>query len=298
MLDLLTRSANNTIRQTTGQWCTVRMCLDLAADEWLNVGILFVGSAGEKCYKLIENFTGFGCIYDEDATSAARFLVDQAEFALETGAPIPKGWNIDLGTMRFARGSAPQAIVDDLFNRLVPLAKHQQDNANRVDREDHQHATKNVRAKVRGLINKHLNLAKSATPEFWRKAPIPAQRDGSDIQIDIQLTRAVNGQSVYGAIASAWYKTHYHRSASLSQSSNALATACKAFPQSKNILYLLVPPANSPGLSPEDHLAIEKDIGTNKWSLEQEGAIVKIARAETTMAEAILGDLGLLHSVG
>jgi len=273
------------------------MCLDMATDEWLNVGILFVGSNGTKCYRLLENFSGIVCLYDEDAASSARFLIDQAEHALETGGTLQKGWNIELGALKFARGTSPQAIVDSLFNRLVPLARHQQDSAQRLDREDHAHATKNVRAKVRGLINRHLNLAKSATPEFWRKQPLPAQRDGSSIQIDLQVVWAVDGRSVHAAIASAWYKTQYHRAASLCQAGYALATACKAFPQSLNTLYLLVPPLGDPNLSPDDHTAIEKDIATNKWSLEQQGAVVKVERTEAQMASSILCDLKLLNAV-
>lgn len=297
MLDLLASTTQTPARSTTGHWCAVRMCLDMATDEWLNVGILFVGNNGTKCYRMLENFSGFVCLYDEDAASSARFLIDQATHALETGGTIPKGWNVELGALKFARGTSPEAIIDSLFARLVPLARHEQDSAHRLDREDHAHATKNVRAKVRGLINKHLNLARNATPEFWRRQPLPAQRDGASIQIDLQVVWNLDGKSVHGAIASAWYKTRYHRAASLSQAGYALATACKAFPQSLNTLYLLVPPSGDPSLSPDDHTAIEKDIATNKWALEQQGAVVKVERTEAHMASAILQDLKLLNAV-
>lgn len=297
MFDLLASPTHTPARSTTGHWCMVRMCLDIATEEWLNVGILFVGSDGAKCYRLLENFSGVTCLYDEDAASAARFLLDQTAHALETGSSIPKGWNVELGALKFARGTSPEAIVNSLFARLVPLARHEQDSANRLDREDHAHATKNVRAKVRGLINRHLNLAKSATPEFWRKQPLPAQRDGASIQIDLQVVWALDGKAVHGAIASAWYKTRYHRTASLSQAGYALTTACKAFPQSLNTLYLLAPPSGDSRLSPDDHTAIEQDIATNKWALEQQGAVVKIERTESQMASSILRDLRLLNAV-
>jgi len=147
---------------------------------------------------------------------------------------------------------------------------------------------------VRQMLNRHLNLAKTATPEFWRRAPLPVNRDGADIQMDVQIVATAHNLYLHGAVASAWYKTRYHRSASLSQAVNAMATACQAFPQSHNVLYLLKPPAGVKTLSDADHRAIAQDGETSQWLLQQQNATLKVAQSESEMARAILLDLHLL----
>lgn len=266
--------------------------MDLAAQEWLNVGIVFRDATENSHFRFISDLSGLRCLYDADAAESARFLLDQVEHALEERLVIPSGWNISLGPEKFVRGASAQSIVDSLFVRMVPLGRHQQ-GPDRIDREDHPHATINVRKTVRQILNKHLQLSKNAVPEFWRRNPTPIQRDGNDILMDIQIAAAINGASVHGAVASAWYKTRYHRYASLSQSVNAMTTACEAFPNSHNVLYLLKPPASASALSADDHRAIAADIETNEWLLGKHGAKLKTAQTESDLAREILSDLHL-----
>lgn len=279
-------------QQTAGYWRTVRLCVDLAAQEWLNVGVTFQGMDGSRQSRLIHNLAGIRCLYDADTVESARFLLDQAESALENAARIPDGWNIALGPEKFVQGTSANAIVESLFHRMVPLARHQQ--ADRTDHEEHPHATMNVRKTVRQLLNRHLSLAQGATPDFWRRAPMPVSRDGTDIQMDVQIVATARNLYLHGAVASAWYKTRYHRNASLSQAVNAMTTACQAFPQSHNVLYLLKPPAGARTLSDTDHRAIAQDIETSQWLLQQQNATLKVAQSESEMVRAILQDLEML----
>lgn len=281
--------------RTTGYWRVVRLCVDLAAQEWMNVGIAFQESGGARHFRLINNLAGIRCLYDEDAVEAARFLLDQAECALEADARIPQGWNISLGPDKFVQGASASAIVDNLFARMVPMGRHQL--VERADREDHPHATMNVRKAVRQILNRHLQLAQTATPEFWRRTPLPVQRDGAEIQMDVQIVATTGGLYLHGAVASAWYKTRYHRGASLSQAVNAMSTAAQAFPHSSNVLYLLKPPPGAASLSAIDHKAIAQDIESSQWLLAQHHATLKVAQSEAEMAQTILSDLQLLHDI-
>lgn len=294
MLELFATQHAAQAHQVTGHWRSVRMCLDLAAQEWLNVGIVLRTTAGDTHYKLVANFAGLRCVYDDDAVDAARFLIDQVEHAIEADSLIPPGWNIRLGPEKFIRGSSAESIVSGLFFRLVPLGRHQLDPAGRIDREDHPHATSNVRVVVRKLLTKHLQIAKNAAPDFWRKKPVPMNRDGAVISMDVQIAMNKNGATIHGAIASAWYKTAYHRSASLSQAVNAITTACEAFPDSHNVLYLLRPPAKVNTLSDQDYADIDADIESSRWLLKKHGAELKLAQAESVMAMTILRDLSLM----
>lgn len=270
----------------------MRLCLDTAAQEWLNVGIVLDGEDGQRHYHLLDNLAGLRCLYDADAVESARFLLDQAEHLLETRKAIPNGWNVALSTPKFVRMGTAQTTATDLFYRMVPMARHQL--APREDREDHPHATQNVRKTVRQLLSRHLGLAKTALPDFWRNAPTTIQRNGSDIQLDAQVVAHTGNVQVYGAVASAWYKTRYHRNASISQAVNAIATAREAFPSSHSVLYLLRPPESVATLSPDDYSAIAKDIETSDWLLKQREATLKVVNSEELMAHTILQDLRLL----
>ena len=294
MLELFATRKPDQANQVTGHWRLVRICLDLAAQEWLNVGIVLRTSDGETSSRMLTNFAGFRCIYDDDAADAARFLLDQAEFAIEAGKPLPTGWNVSLGPEKFVRGNTTDSILTGLFSRLVPLGRHQLDATTRIDREDHPHATHNVRVEVRKLLARHLQIAKNAAPDFWHARSVPVHRDGSIIKMDVQIV-ANNAHSIlHGSIASAWYKTSYHRSASLNQAVNAVTTACEAFPGSKNVLYILRPPEKVSSLSDSDYEAIDLEIESNRWLLHKHGAEIKVAREVPDIARTILKDLDLM----
>lgn len=278
-----------------GQWSVLRLCVDLATQEWLNVGIVLDGDNGTRQYRLLTHLAGLRCLYNDDAVESARFLLDQAEHMLETGAPIPHGWHIATSAPKYIQGTDEQAMVDTLFARMVPMGMHQL--PQREDREDHPHATMSVRKTVRQLLNKHLQLAKTATPEFWRNSPTTVQRQGAEVLMDLQVVDSAQGVHTHGAVASAWYKTRYHRNASLSQAVNAVSTASEAYPRSHNVLYLLRPPPGAGTLTARDHQAIAQDIESSQWLLRQRDATLKVASSETEMAQAILRDLHRLPEV-
>ncbi|RRD43516.1 hypothetical protein EII18_02935 [Comamonadaceae bacterium OH3737_COT-264] len=283
--------------QTTGHWQTLRLCLDRAAQEWLNVGVLLRTHGGQTHMKLLESVDGLRCLYDEDAANNALFLLEQAESALAEGQDIPKGWNIELGPPKFIRGAKEQTILDSLFDRLVTLGRHQIDSADRLDRENHRHATRNVRTQVRRIINRQLQLARNATPDFWRTQPQEVPVANTTVLLDLQICSTKGKQRVNGTVASAWYKTHYHRSASLSSAVAATVGACNAFPDGDNLLYLLLPPADAPGLSTEDLQAIEREVHSCQWLLNEHGAKLRVTNSEQAIAQNILQDLTLLPEV-
>ena len=295
LAQLLDNLPARTSDNRSGYWSVVRLCIDMAAQEWLNVGIVLDSTDGQRHYQLLDNLAGLRCLYNDDAVDSARFLLDQAEHVLETGAALPNGWHIALSAPKFAQGESVQSILTSLFYRLVPMGRHQL--APREDREDHPHATMNVRKTVRQLMSRHLGLAKTALPEFWRNAPTTIRRNGADILMDAQVIGQCNGMQVHGAVASAWYKMRYHRNASLSQAVNAMTTASEAFPSSTNVLYLLSPPSGLTTLTDAEYRAIAQDIESNKWLLEQRQAVLKVVQSEEVMADTILRDMRLLPEV-
>ena len=129
-LELLASRQQQLADSITGHWQVVRMCVDQPTQEWLNVGIFFRASDGQTHWQLLENFNGMRCLYDEDAADNARFLLEQAEYAFETGQALPDGWHLTLGPAKFVRGlSTADEVVASLFNRMVPLGRHQKGTA-------------------------------------------------------------------------------------------------------------------------------------------------------------------------
>lgn len=275
----------------SGKWCAVRMCLDLSAQEWLNIGVVLYSNDGEApTIRLLQNFAGLKCLYDADAADNARFLADQIEFALLEDKRIPAHWNIQLSPAMFIRGTSKLQMVDDLFERIVPLGKHER-GADRPDREDHQHATQSLRSNVRKLLSKHLQLANRA-PDFWRSAPTNINLESACIQIDLQVVDS--DLKLNGAVVSAWYKTKYHRNASLTSGANAMSMAREAYPSHRNILYLLQPPLGTPSLTEEDQQSIQADIDSVQWLVNKHNADLKILRSDRDITRTILEDVAAI----
>ncbi len=276
-----------------GRWQVVRLCLDPATGEQLNVGVRFVDEAsGESTQRLLHNVAGLRCLYNDDMAEDAAFLIDQAEQALEQGIMLPADWNISLGQPLFVRGSSAQSIIDELFARMVPLGARENAES-RLDSDDHLHATRNVRKTVRTLLAKHLQLGKK-TPEFWHNQPVETEHKGHKVRLDVQIEAPGQVASrLHGTIASAWYKSKYHRHAYLDKGATTMSTAAQLYPKDLNVMYLLYPGAND-GFSKEELQVIESDVNSIRWVVEQQGAKLAAFSSERRMTENILEDLGVI----
>lgn len=276
---------------TEALWQVARLELDPATGERLNVGVVVRGKEdGAAVWKFVQDFTGLRCFYNEDQVEDALFLVDQAEQCIALGKELPQGWNISLSAPLFVRGKDYQSILDDLFARMVPLAARANP-ANRLDNDDHPHATRNVKATVRKLLARHLQLSKP--PEWWHSKPVTELVHDKPVRADIQIKAAAPGGLVTGTIASAWYKTEYHRNASLDKAIAASLTAAKLFPNASNWIYLLQPTTQD-GFSTGELEVIESSIETVRYLAQDQNANVAVFQSERQIAHRILEDVGAL----
>lgn len=266
-----------------------RLALDPATGEQLNVGVVFrAHGAEEPTVRFLRNVAGLRCMYGDDLAEDAAFLIDQAEQAMEQGIPLPARWNVSLGQPLFVRGHSAKEIVDELFVRVVPLGTKEQ-LGERLDTDDHQHATRNVRATVRKLLTAHMQTRKA--PEFWRTKPLEASKDNQTVRVDVQIDGEGKTGKLHGTITSAWYKSNYHRSAYMNNGANAIVTAAKLFDSSTNIMYLLAPTTHD-GFSADEMRDIEADIASARWLVSQEKAKLAVFTSERNMTQNILEDLG------
>ena len=293
MLSLLLLSElTPALLKTEGQWQLARLSLDKATGEQVNVGVVFTGhDGGRATSRFLRNVAGLRCLYNDDLANDAAFLIDQAEQALEQGIrQLPSGWNISLSAPRFVRGDSAQAIVDTLYQRMVPLGQRE-DAAERLDSDDHAHTTRNVRKTVRELLCKHLQTSKN--PEFWRSAPVVSTQEGGQVQMDLQIFGAGKSGDFRGSITSAWYKTHDHRSAYLNRTANAVLTAQGIYPAATNIMYLLQP-LDIEGFTKAEMGVIQQEIDSAAWLLKKNGAQLATFTTERAMAHSILEDLNAM----
>lgn len=286
---LLTPKASHT--GVSGMWQLVRLSLDPATGEQLNVGVTFTDrESGEITTRMLANVAALRCLYNDDLAEDAAFLIDQAEHAIEQGVDLPVNWNVSLSLPLFVRGSSAKSVVDDLFTRLVPLGA-KETTPERLDTDDHLHATRNVRKTVRTLLTRHLNL-KSA-PDFWRAKPVETVQGGRPVRVDVQIEARDTGIPLHGTIASAWYKTQYHRNAYLDKGATAMMMATELFPRDRNVMYLLCP-SQRDGFDAKEINQIESDIASIKWLVEQKKASLAVFESERLMAQRILADVGVI----
>ncbi|MDN8615495.1 hypothetical protein [Variovorax ginsengisoli] len=239
----------------------------------------------------MQNVAGLRCLYNDDLANDAAFLIDQAEQVLEAGGSLPLGWNITLSEPKFVRGATAAGIVEDLFRRLVPLALRETV-GERLDSDDHSHTTRNVRRTVRELMRKHMNL--KTAPDFWRSKPTQSVQDGGKVSLDLQIVgTGHDAGEIRGAIASAWYKTQYHRSAYLDRAATAVLRAHEVYPNALNVLYLLQPQAGG-DFSGRELAEIQDEVDGTQWLLKRNGARLNVFESERAMAHTILEDLAIV----
>lgn len=288
---LLPPKPTTALLKTEGEWQLARLSLDKATGEQLNVGVVFTSHHGGRATsRFLRNVAGLRCLYNDDLADDAAFLIDQAEQAIEQGMQLPSGWSISLSAPRFVRGDSAQAIVDTLFQRMVPLGQRETA-AERLDSDDHAHTTRNVRKTVRELLCKHLQSSKN--PEFWRSAPVVSTQEGGQVQMDLQIFGAGKRGDFRGSIASAWYKTHYHRSAYLDRAASAVLKAKTVFPGANSIMYLLQP-LDIEGFTKAEMGVIQQEIDSTSWLLKKSGARLLSFPTERVMAHSILQDLSIV----
>lgn len=273
-----------------GTWQFARLCLDPATGEKINVGIVFTDEQGRVESRFLRNVAGLRCLYNDDLANDAAFLIDQAEQTIEQKGTLPNGWNISLSHPLFVRGKSARIIVDELFQRLVPLGMRET-TPELLDTDDHSHTTRSVRKTVRDLLKRHMRS--EGAPEFWKASPVESHQDGDIVLLDLQIYGTSKACDVRGSITSAWYKTQYHRSAYLDRSANAILKSCKIYPSATNVMYLLQPQLGGDFKLPEI-TAIQNEIDSTAWLLKKVGAKVSTFDNERAMAQQILQDVGEL----
>lgn len=274
----------------SGRWAALRLHLDRATGEAVNVGVLFrPNSSGPAQFRLLGNVSGLRCMYGPDGAASAAFAIDQAAALLVRGEPLPANWNISLGPELHASGTDATSIVTKLYQRVVPLARHEPEADERLDTDDHRLSTGRLRRRVREIIRKRFN-AKSA-PDFWHDDPVRvATTDGHPMSLDLQVwTESGTAVGAFACITSAWYTSKFHRDSYLNNGYRSLneARQVSGATGSRAGLFVLRP-MNDSRFSEDQLRAIDNEVDTLHWLLGRVGVDVHTYDNEATLAEGVL----------
>jgi len=88
--------------------------------ELLNIGVVFVDSAGVNHVRMLDYFDRLKCLYNSKFANEAKFLVDVTKEALLAHVELPAS-NVVLSEQKFASGESPEKVIGELYSATVPL---------------------------------------------------------------------------------------------------------------------------------------------------------------------------------
>lgn len=274
----------------SGRWAALRLQLDRATGEHVNVGVVFRPDGGEPArFRLLGNVSGLRCMYGPDGAASAAFAIDQAAALMTQGREFPLGWNISLGPELHASGASTAAVVAELYQRVVPLARHEPGEDDRLDADDHRLSTGRLRRRVREIIRLRFNT--QVAPSFWHDSPVRvATTDGHPLLLDLQVwTETGTAVGAFACITSAWYTSKFHRDSYLNNGYRSLHEARQVSGAAGSTAGMYVLRPMSDRRFSEDQLrTIDNEIDSLHWLLGRVGVAVHTYDNEASLAEGVL----------
>lgn len=264
------------------------MCLDRATNEVINIGIV-VEVDGKKRWRLLQNLNGIKAIYGSSGVSSVEFLLEQTQNLLIKNEPIPPNWNVSLGPKLYANNTNIDALMMELFTRIVTFSRFTKEKDS--DRVDESLGTVELRKKVKSIIKAKY---RDHMPDFWMDDPIELQNhEGRSVSLDLQVWRPEDAYSsgFAACVSSAWYKSKFYRDSSLNSTFKSLSEA-KQIEETKNSklgVYILRPSPSS-AFSPTILSEIDNEIDNLSWLLKKHNIYTKTHDQESSLAEELLSD--------
>lgn len=269
-----------------GSWRSIQLCLDKAAGELINIGVLLEVD-GEKNWRLLEDTQGIKAIYGAAGESNVKFLLRQVEEILKNDQSFPLNWNVRLGPSLFANCHDIESLTQSLYKRVVSVSRFTQETVSRD--VDSSLGTTELRRRVRSIIK---SKYQNEIPDFWQDYPIKLEgSDGRESSLDLQIwTPADHYSKGFAAcVSSAWYKSKFYRESSLNSSFKTLSEA-KQLKQTKKLklgMYILRP-FSDPGFDDGLLLEIDNEIDSLTWLLKKIDVHADVHDNEESLTAALL----------
>lgn len=199
----------------SGQWFVIRFMPDNVTGEIFNIGIVFIDDKEHSHYKLIENANAFKCLFGDLGVSNISFMLENLKEVLENNhyniSPSP---HIIYSSRQTAKGDTVEDILDDLFNSMITLICHGDEDEDK-NNERKSISTQKVRTDVFREMKKRYphDFEKAYRKEpFFMRNP----ENQREIMVDMPIAYYTGRESelrqdYYGSIVSAAYLSPVHR---------------------------------------------------------------------------------------
>ena len=266
-----------------GKWFEIRLTPDPVTGELLNVGVGFIQARTKAFhFRILESGAVFGCLYGSAGREQFEFLLTSVRQALAAHGPSTNiSPHITFGPPRFASGDSAEAIVDQMYQTVVTLARRPQLASDDAPEEKTKGAARSTE-KVRGVVRSAFKRRdKPGFLEYWRDDPVPVIVDQITHPLDCQIWMGEDlvRARAFASIVSACYVDEHYRRSFLTGAYHSLTIARSYSPNAKGGFFILAPDSSS-------RLAalrrtIENEIDNTTWILAKRFKIN--AEVETEM---------------
>jgi hypothetical protein len=244
---------------TDGKWHAIQLCPNPAADERINVGVVYI-SKGRTHYRLVENMAGLKCLYGEEGLENAQFLLKLVQETLAAGELKSPAAQIQIGPASYAAGDKPESVVDRIFHEVVTVGRHHTD-VRVVAAEDT--PTLRNRTVRKRIVAEMFKLSPAIVKKVVADKPFRVRApDHEEHEIDIPL----RAPGRFGSIVSAAYRSASPRRTGLYAAFMDLSTARQYVDRTENgRLFVLREETFPESLQRE----IDNDIDDIGWRLKK-----------------------------
>jgi hypothetical protein len=199
-LDTMFAEMKVTPAPSDGTWHAIQLCPNPAADERINVGVVYL-AGGRTHFRLLENMAGLKCLYGSKGLDNAQFLLSLVRDTLAAGELASPAPQILIGPAGHATGDQPDAVVDRIFQDIVTVGRHRTELelVPAVDTPTVRNST--VRRKV---VSEMAKISAAVTKRVFAEKPFKVKApDHKEHELDIPLRTS----NRFGSIVSAAYKS-------------------------------------------------------------------------------------------
>lgn len=228
-----------------GRWTQIRWTPDLISNEQIAIGV-FLEENGFIHTKFIEDYGRLECVYGSDISHNLELAIDLIEYLLKRDWKKSVSPQLILDHRGYASGESTQAILDKLFNRVVPFGKPHDVPNEIVDRFP-TYRTSNLITNIKSRI--FSQIGDDVYNIFPEKSWLDIKIGKDTHQIDLPIRP--NGTKQVGNINSTIYKTYDKFEVNCLTALTDLQLAKKCGLGEDAILFTLLPNDYSLSLLPE-----------------------------------------------
>ncbi|MDO9422484.1 MAG: hypothetical protein Q7T66_17625 [Herminiimonas sp.] len=277
MLNTLFQDAPETIiSNVKGKWFPIRLTPDIATGELFNVGIGFIEDGKRKNrlhVKMLSSARGFKCMYGTVGLENFTFLLTIVGEQLRQSQKVEcSSEQISFGSQSYASGESTEAILGRLFETMVPLSRHCEDEQ-AISGSPGTVSSEDARSSV---FTQLYQRAPVFAADIIRNAPLRIKTHGGrEIKLDVPLRKP----NRFGTIASAFYRQDVYISNNLNTAMRDMLIAQEHAEEDRDVggIFILRAPTDGRYFTESLQRWIDEEIEQVRESLYSRNILVREA---------------------